>query len=178
MKYYINEEFIRGAIASIISSLFSTLLNNFCVYFIPMHVDILFFINYFIIGNVLSYSLDILLAKQYFDNKKISYSNIRERFIYLMKSYFSASFVKFLVTVFIDLILKYSIFKTMVEILSVHGIILPYRDNILLTVIPIFTFIMFINNLRFNWAYKNDSDYITELIVLTWFALSIIIFFK
>ena len=178
MKYYINEELIRGAIASIITSIFLTLLNNFCVYFIPLNVDVLIFVNYFIISNVLSYSLDILLAKQYFDNKKISYSNIRERFIYLTKSYFSISFVKFMVTVFIDLILKYSIFKKTVKILSENDIILPYRDSILLTVIPIFTFIMFINNLRFNWAYKNDSDYKTDLIVLTWFALSILIFFK
>ena len=177
MAFYINEKLIRGAIASIISSIIAYILNIILIYFIPLH-EIIIFISYFIISNILSYSLDILIAKKHFNKQIIAYSNIKQRIVYLINSFLSVSFIKFMITVLIDSILKYSIFNKTVSILDEYNIIIPYRDPVLLTIISIFTFVMFINNLRFNWAYNNNSDYKIDLIVLSWLALSIIIFFK
>ena len=42
MDFYINEKLIRGAIASIISSIIAYILNIILIYFIPLHEIIIF----------------------------------------------------------------------------------------------------------------------------------------
>lgn len=90
----------------------------------------------------------------------------------------SKKFVKFVITVIIDVILIETIYNEVIKYLDKYKINFIYRDSIIAGTISLGTFLLFINSLRFNWAYADDDNLLIDVMMYIWFGLSILIYFK
>ena len=171
----IDQQFVRGAIASMMATSIANFINWVFIKQTNTENKFMTFTNLFVLGNVLAYSLDILLAKTHFNDKFVAYDNVNERLMYLFKSYLSSNFIKFLITVIIDVMLIYTIFEKIKAYFDRKNIIFKYRDSLIAGSISLMTFTLFINVLRFKWAYVK-SDFTTDLIVYAWLGISSMIF--
>lgn len=173
-----NTQWIRGTAASFVSTTIANMINAIILKKTQIKEDYMKFINLFVIGNILSYSFDIIFAKQIFNKEVIRYTDFRYRFTYLMNSYMSKKFVKFVLTVIIDVILIETIYNEVIKYLDKYKINFIYRDSIIAGTISLGTFLLFINSIRFNWAYADDDNLLIDIMMYIWFGLSILIYFK
>ena len=171
----IDRQFVRGAIASMMATSIANFINWIFIKQTNTENKFVTFTNLFILGNILAYSLDILIAKTHFNDKFIPYDNVNDRLTYLFRSYLSSNFIKFLITVIIDVMLIYTIFEKIKTYFNHKNIVFKYRDSLIASSISFMTFTLFINILRFKWAYVK-SDFTTDLIVYTWLGISAMIF--
>lgn len=169
----------RGLITAILSGSIASGLNKLFLY---LGFSNLFSaaIGLYLIGNILAYSFDILFAKkEFFVNnayKTIPYTNFSIRIIWLLKSFFSATFFKFVITVLIDILIGLTILKKLTKYLDKKNIHFKFRDIILSISIATFTFFLYVNILRFDWAYNENADPIFTLIVSMWLSIVMMIY--
>ena len=173
---FLTEQFIRSGVASVSATFVAHVVNGFTLYNSKANSNVVTFISLFVIGNILSYSFDILFAKKYFNNLIIPYNRINDRLMYLMKSYLSHTFAKYVITVLIDVILIYTLHKFIVNYCDKNNIDFKYRNSIIASILSASTFILFINQIRFNWAYNSNSGINTDIVMYAWLGLSVLIF--
>jgi len=173
---FFTEQFIRSGIASISATSVAHVVNGFTLYNYKVDNNVVTFISLFVIGNILSYSFDIMFAKKYFNNVIIPYNRINDRLMYLIKSYVSHTFAKYVMTVIIDVILIYTLHKYIVNYCNKNKIDFKYRNSIIASILSTSTFVLFINQIRFNWAYNINSDINIDIIMYAWLGLSVLIF--
>ena len=173
----VDAELFRGAIASLVASMLSNLMNMFGTHVLKLHIEwsSLFFISIF--GNLLGYSLDILFAKKYFYGKEVPYSDMPYRLLWWMKSFSSPIFFKFIVTIIIDMILFTVLLRTILKTLDEKEIKFKYRDVLVAAAVTTVTFVLYVNYLRFKWAYLMKTSPIMDMVILAWSGLSMILFF-
>lgn len=171
---------MRGAITTMASGLLSGVFNSIGIRIgIPELVSAI--LSLYVIGNVLAYAFDILFAKNTFlgkDGKEkfIPYTNYIFRLQWLMKSLLSPVFFRFLVTIIIDTIIAMSILFKILDIMDQNNIHFWMRDSIIAAIVAIFTFMLYNNVLRFDWAYNNKHDPVMDMLVLMWCSLVLMIF--
>ena len=158
-----NTQWIRGIAASFVSTTIANTINAIILKKTQIKEDYMKFINLFVIGNILSYSFDIIFAKQIFNKEIVKYRDFGYRFTYLINSYMSRKFLKFVITVIIDVILIETIYNEVIKYLDKYEIKFVYRDSIIAGSISIGTFLLFINSLRFNWAYADEENILSSL---------------
>jgi len=145
------------------------------------------FILYVIIGNIITYSLDILFAKRIFHiaqgyagqvpySGSIPYHDLITRAHWLIKSFASSHFFRFSITILVDLIISLSLIDFIKKFCDARDIHFWARDFIIATVVPAFTFLLFLNILRFDWAYSEKASPIMNVMVLLWVSVVILIF--
>lgn len=137
-----------------------------------------------LVGNFLGYTGDILIAKQCFDAwngteyvpVKYDQWDVRNRFVWYLKSMASKSFLRFVLTVTIDLIVSLAIIDMVIQVLDDLNIKFRFRDAIIAGGVSIITFQVFVNEIRFNYAYNRSSNFTHDLIVFMWASLLIVIY--
>lgn len=145
------------------------------------------FVLFVIIGNIITYSLDILFAKRVFHiahgfagqvpyTGSIPYHDLITRAQWLIKSFVSLHFFRFSITILVDLIISLSLIDFLKKFCDARDIHFWARDFIIATVVPAFTFLLFLNILRFDWAYSEKASPIMNVMVLLWVSVVILIF--
>lgn len=137
-----------------------------------------------LIGNFMGYTGDILIAKECFDMwngseyvpVKYDQWDVRNRFVWYLKSLASKSFLRFVLTVTIDLIVSLAIIDLVTQLLDDLGIKFKFRDAIVAGGVSVFTFQIFVNEIRFNYAYKRSSNFTHDLVVFMWASVLIVIY--
>lgn len=170
-------EKFRGLLTAIISGSCAGGLNEMLLYLgVPVLTSTT--ISMYIFGNIAAYALDILLAKKKFSNKIISYSDIKFRFQWMLKSFISKMFARFIIVTMVDALIGITILKYLLKKLDEKNIHFKFRNLIASGVVALFTFLLYVNVLRFDWVYKEDTDHLSNLIVIVWASIVIMIFSK
>jgi hypothetical protein len=166
-----NIEYTRGILTSILSSAVTQIFVFLTSKSQIKHKDVILYILTFIVANLLSYSLDILLAKANFGGKRISLYDQSFRFKYLIKKFFTYQLVKFFIVVCIDLIIVNSVFKRVIKFLDEKDIKFRNRDQIVMFLLTTFSFILYGNMLRFEWVYVEKTNLTLDVLLLSWLSI-------
>ena len=167
----------RSAFANIINSSLMFLLNNQKI------VDLTFFKFFieYILSTLLTYLLDILFVQKKFsmnnDIEIIPYNNIYKRFNYLFNHH---RLFKFVVLFAINIIMNKSIIEFITKLMDKNNIYtdeneIKYRNLFILLFVNLFTGVLYIDILKYNWAYIDNNNILLNIIIYMWFTLSILI---
>jgi len=175
----------RGTLTTVISGAVGKIIN---LILLQMGLGQYFaFVIYAILSNLLTYTLDILFAKRIFHLAQgfagqtpyigsVPYHDLGTRASWLIKSLASAQFFRFVVTMIIDFIISISIIDFLKKYMDMKEIHFWGRDFMIATLVPAFTFLLFLNILRFDWAYNEKASPIMNIIVLLWVSMFILVF--
>lgn len=180
-----NEEKLRGLLASSVSSVIAWSLNLIGNH-IGVDPDLSSFIASYVIGNLLTYSFDIIFAKKHLSiygesQVVVPYSDMVTRLKWVFKSFFSVNFFRFVLTVIIDSLIGLAIRQKVINLLDKHNIYTNHkmiRDMAVTTLVVLATFFLYVNTLRFNWAYTGESNPVIDVIVVAWSTILIMFYVK
>ena len=161
----------RGIVTSIMSNGLSQLLIYLTSKTDIENKDLILYLITFLFANVLSYSLDILLAKDRFNGVEVPLSDLKTRLNYLLGKFLSFQMVRFFVLVCIDVIVVSAIFKKTRKFLDAKNIKFKNRDQILMVCITFLTFIVYGNTLRFSWVYIDKEDTMFDALMFSWLTI-------
>lgn len=138
----------------------------------------------YILGSFMSYVMDIMFAKSTFymaDIQKtvpLLYTEFRERFSWLLRSFAGRYFGRFVLTVVIDALVGIALLRAAIRLLDHYEILTDFawRDLALSGIIAGVTFLLYTNVLRFDWAYQNDTDFTTDMVVLMSLVIILVIY--
>lgn len=170
----LTEEKARGGIASIISGVVANLANGGLILAgVNPAVSTLWTLQ--VAGNLLTYFLDIMIAKRDFHGSKVSYKNLRTRFKWFLSSFTGPSFHKFIVACVIEATLVYAGLARARVYCDKLDIRFKLRDALLAAVIAGISFVLVMNVLRFNWVLHETESLTLNIVVMTWMGLSVLI---
>lgn len=139
-------------------------------------------------GSVFSYSLDILFAKRDFRVRSyngqsryegpVPYGAFGVRFAWLCKSFISKQFFRYVVTILIDTLMGLALLQAGINALDRNNILMgnSWRNSALAIFITIFTFFLYSNVLKFDWAYRDGDDPLMNIVVLMWSTIVLMIY--
>lgn len=131
----------------------------------------------YIVGNIMTYAADIMFAKRSFlqDGRivRLPYDAFHKRSAYLLRSFVGRKFVKFGVTVLLDTLIGLALLRAATRFMDENDFLVhfKYRDAITAILITIFTFMLYLNILRFDWAYSDVENPMLNVTVLMWSTL-------
>lgn len=166
-----NLEYSRGIMTSLLSSGFTQILIYFTSKTKIQNKDMILYIITFFVASILSYSFDILLAKDNFNGVRVSLYDVKFRFNYLLEKMLSYQIIKFFIIVAIDLLLVNSVFKRARDFLDKKKIKFKNRDQILMFVLTTLSFLLYGNMLRFNWVYLEKTNMTLDVLLMAWLSI-------
>lgn len=186
-----DDETFRGFITSVINGVIVAILSFIGLNYFGMDPGSVAFFVSTLIGTVTSYMLDIVFAKKKFkleeykgiqydeddDEVEVDYSDILIRFVWLLKSFGSPMFTKFLVVAAIDSSVYLVLLDFLRKKLDQNKIKFKYRDLLLIMALPSLTFFLYVNQLRFRWAYDSDDNAMMNILMFIWLTILIILNF-
>lgn len=178
--FFENEQ-RRGVFGFLGSTIIGNILNVYLTKYSKLNVQQSTFISFYIIGNIILYSCDILFAKKdFFVNDRygpVSYRDLKTRFLWLTQSFYQKYFFRFLITVFLDTIIGLSILKYVIYKLDEYKVLTQwkYRNLIVAAIIMPFTYFLYLSTLRFRWAYEYKENQIMNILVMIWLSLALLI---
>jgi len=170
-----NLEYSRGIVTSLLSSGFTQILIYLTSKTKIQNKDLILYVITFVVANILSYSFDILLAKDNFNGVRVSLYDVKFRFNYLLEKMLSYQIVKFFMVVGIDLLLVNSVFKRAREFLDKKNIKFKNRDQILMFVLTTLSFLLYGNMLRFKWVYLEKTNITLDVLLIAWLSILFLI---
>lgn len=172
---------LRGAITTFVTGSLAALFNYIGIQ-IGLKERTSAILSIYIIGNMIAYIADIVFAKDTFLSPNgsqvisVPYSDLGFRLKWLFKSFISSYFFRFCVTIIIDTLVGLVILMKTIDFLDDNEIHFWMRDTLLTGIIAVFTFILYNNVLRFDWAYSDVRNPLMDVIVLMWCSLALMIF--
>jgi hypothetical protein len=146
---------------------------------IPIESSESVFILEVVLTQLLVYFSDILFIQENFVKNGQSLSHIPhtlyEKMIYSIDK---NMIYKFIVIVTISTIINKSIYNYILNTMNKRKLFITnirLRDSIVQIVVNIFTTISYVNVMKFKWAYVNNEDPVLNMIIISWFSLSILI---
>jgi hypothetical protein len=171
-----TEEKIRGMGTSVISAITGNGLNAIAHTVYGMNPLLSTFLCLYVLGSFLGYALDIVFAKKAFDGQEVSYLDIMHRLKWLGRSFVTTTFLKFIITAIIDVIIGIEMLKLTLNLLDKYNIKFKFRNEIAAAIVSFVAFILWVNALRFNWAYSDEQNVTLDIIVIVWLSLAILIY--
>lgn len=184
----ISTEIKKGELTSWISIIIATFLNYISTTYYGVDIFKSTFVTVMIFGNLLNYILDLMFAKETFSlskynginnfNGKVPYSDYKTRTKFIFSSFFSKIFMKFIIINIITIIINLSILKFLIIFSEKFKFLnnWKHRNILFASITSMFTFNLFINELRFLWVYdQNDSNFEFNTLMYIWFTLILLI---
>lgn len=170
----LTEEKARGAVASCISGAVANLANGGLIMAgVNPVVSTLWTLQ--VAGNMLTYFLDIMIAKRDFHGARVPYTDYSKRFTWFVASLIGPSFHKFVVACIIEACLVYAGYARARAYCEQHNIRFKLRDAVLAAVIAMVSFVLVMNVLRFNWVLQETESLTLNIVVMAWMALSALV---
>jgi hypothetical protein len=176
-----HSEKARGIIGYILAIILANSVNLILSNTTTLTIEQSTFISMYIIGSIIVYISDIIIAKDcfYLDGKmtRVSHYDLSTRFKWFLSSLIDKYFFRFLITVIIDTIVGISILKYVITTFDEKKILTEwkYRNYVIVFVIAIFTYVLYLSTLRFDWAYSNEENVMLNILVIAWVTLAILI---
>lgn len=167
-----------GKITSIGSVIISNLLNYILNIGFGINIQHSTGISVYLVGNILGYVLDLLFAKRkvYLNDKNGNpklVDNLNDKVKFVLLSFFDKYFIKFLILCIIDTIIGLILLKYCIIILDKHKILMDfkYRNLFVALIIPTITFFLYVNQLRFDWAYEYNENFLLNVLMYVWLTI-------
>lgn len=171
----------RGIIGYILAIILANAFNMVLTNTTSLTIEQSTFISMYIVGSLIVYTSDIIIAKDCFYIKGkmryVDHFDLSTRFNWFLTSLTDKYFFRFLMTVIIDTIVGISILKYAIATLDDKKLLInwKYRNHLIVFVIAIFTYVLYLSALRFDWAYSNDENVMLNILVIAWVTLAILI---
>jgi hypothetical protein len=178
----------RGLLMSMISGGTSNALNLFCTQVLGMPIILSTVICLLLFNNILTYTLDILFAKRSFRVRHyqgrpnyegpIPYGDLATRGAWLLRSFISKQFYRYVITIIIDIFITIVVLRYAIAELDRRKILtdFKYRNVIVAALISIVSFFLYVNVLRFDWAYADDDQPVFNIIVMMWVTIVVMMY--
>jgi hypothetical protein len=135
-----------------------------------------------VMSSVLGYAGDILFAKAAFSDfgsdappRAVPYSDVRYRVSWLVRSLRTKVVTRFMTLVAIDGMIVSTMQRALMDVFDRLDMKFRIRDVLLGMGVSAFTFAMYVNSLRFNWAYKTREDAVINALVMMWFTVCLML---
>lgn len=171
-------EKFRGFFTSVASATIAGGLNVLGTY-MGLDPTLSVLVSVYLLGNAVAYVGDIMFAKEKFANldgrsssspseRVIPYDAYMQRLTWLLKSFTDRYFYRFVITVVLDTLVGISIIRASIDFLDDHDVLTEFmwRDLFVTGLVSVFTFFLYTNVLRFDWAYRSDTDLTMDMVVL------------
>jgi|TARA_Y100000389_G_scaffold105527_1_gene102450 hypothetical protein len=142
--------------------------------------DITEFFSEYFIAPLLIFLADVLFIQEQFcveqKLKTLQWNSFVDRLKYTFKINI---FYKFAVTVFLVSVINNLTFKYIISKMKTKKVInkknIREINLIVGVLVNIFTTIVFANALKFKWAYVNNSNIILNMLIISWFSITLLI---
>jgi hypothetical protein len=192
-----SNEKLRGAVASSISGSLAAGLNLLGVTTMGLSATTSAFFFTFATGSMVSYVLDIMIAKKAFvlpkhmkkhmkiqgggssaEPEVVSYSDLWPRAKWLVNSFRHRYFFRFIVTVIIETLTGLAMMRAIIHELDARDILTEWklRNAFVAIGVAVTNFALFGNILRFDWAYRETDQPFLNMVVLMWMALVMLVY--
>lgn len=175
---FIKDEKNIGKITSISSVIIANILNYILNIGFGIDIQQSTGISLYFIGNILGYTLDILFAKKELYLKDLNgkpklVDNFNDKIKFVLLSFIDKYFIKFIILCIIDTIIGLILLKYCIELLDENKILMnfKYRDLLVALLIPTITYFLYVNNLRFDWAYEYKENFLLNIIMYVWLTI-------
>ena len=181
LKNFFSKEKNKGILTSLVSFSISNGLNIFLNTTLNMDIQKSTFLSMYLFGNILAYSLDIMFAKEkLFINKKygkISLKDYNTRSKFLLYSFVNKYFARYMILGIIDSIIGLILLKFLIKLTDKYEILVDweYRDVAIAAFVVTLTYQLYLNTLRFDWAYEYKENFLLNILIYIWFTLIILI---
>lgn len=133
-------------------------------------------------ANLLGYSLDVMFAKRAFGDLSgrggpdALLRSAGEKALWLARSLASYTFVRFLITVAIEIVITTFLLRYLTGALDDAGVLTgwKWRDAFLSAAIAAVLFGLFVNRIRFDWAYVMPPDPSMDILMMIWFSTLVV----
>lgn len=182
-------EKLRGVISSVVSGGVSGMLNLVGATAMGLSAPLSAFFFLYLFGSIFGYSADIVFAKKNFTIKRgykgekpysgpVPYSDFGTRILWLLSSFIDRYFFRFVITVIIDTLIGIAILHALIDYTNNEDFLtnFAYRDILLAGGVSIFTFFLYNNVLRFDWAYSDSDSPLMNVMVLMWVGLALLVY--
>jgi|TARA_B110000259_G_scaffold54980_1_gene64757 hypothetical protein len=167
-----------GKLTSITSVIIANILNYILNIGFGINIQESSGISLYLIGNILGYVLDLLFAKKKLylidknGNPKLI-DNFNDKIKFVLLSFVDKYFIKYVILCVIDAIIGLILLKYCIEILDENKILLnfKYRNLIVALLIPTVTYFLYVNNLRFDWAYEYNENFLLNVLMYVWLTI-------
>ena len=184
-----SEETFRGFLTSIGTGSIVTILIYIGLYVFGMNVNNAAFIFNVIIGSVIAYSSDIIFAKKFFNlpyyggkqydpessSIEVPYTDFKTRFGWWINSFKGKYFTKFLTVSIIDSSIYLVLLDFIKGYMDKKDINFKFRDLLIVMLLPAITFFLYVNQLRFRWAYDPTDKPLMNILILVWLTIVFIL---
>ncbi len=178
IKKILKDEKNMGKVTSITSVIIANLLNYILNIGFGLNIQQSTGISLYFVGNVLGYILDLLFAKKnlYLKDiygKTIKVKDFNDRIKFLLLSFIDKYFIKFIILCVIDTIIGLILLKYTIILLDQYEILVnfKYRNLIVALLIPSITFFLYVNQLRFDWAYEYKENFLLNILMYIWLTI-------
>ncbi len=176
-NFFKNEKNV-GKLTSIVSVIIANLLNYILNVGFNINIQNSTGVSLYLVGNLLGYILDLLFAKKniYLKDKygkpKLV-DNFNDKIKFILLSFIDKYFIKFIILCIIDTTIGLILLKYVIIILDENKILIDfqYRNLILALIIPSITFFLYVNELRFNWAYEYNENFLLNVLMYIWMTI-------
>lgn len=168
----LTKEKVRGGVASAVSGCVANLMNVAMILF-GMNPLISTTLSLQIFGNMLTYFLDIMMAKKKFHGKTVPYTDHVYRFSWFVKSFMGPPFHKFIVACIIEGVFVYAALMRAREFCEKRKIRFKLRDAGLAAIIGAVSFVFVMNFLRFNWVLEEEESLVLNIVIIAWMAIMV-----
>ena len=174
IENFLKDEQNVGKITSISSVIIANLLNYILNIVLGINIQQSTGFSLYFVGNILGYIMDLLFAKRkvYLKDKNGNpklVDNFNDKIKFVLLSFIDKYFIKFVILCIIDTIIGLVLLKYCIDILDKHKILMnfKYRNLLVALVIPTITFFLYVNQLRFDWAYEYKENFLLNVIELS-----------
>jgi hypothetical protein len=173
----------RGLSTSLVTGAMAASLQFFGMNVLGMSLEMstVIFMNLF--GTINGYIFDILFAKRDFrlpdgSIQPVPYRQLKTRAAWLLRSFVGKQFFRYLITGLIEAMVALAVLRAFVNYLDRRGVLKDwkYRNTLAAVVVAVFLFLLFVNVLRFDWAYKDTDDAMMNIIVLMWTTIVVMMY--
>lgn len=170
----LTNEKALGAVASLISGIISNIANAGLI-LTGVNPIVSTLVSLQVVGNLLTYFLDIMIAKHVFHGVAVPYGDIHTRFRWFLRSFKGPPFHKFIVACIIEAVIVSTGLIRAREYCDLHKIHFPLRDAVLAGLIAAASFLLIMNVLRFNWVLEETESFTLNVVVMAWMGLSVLV---
>jgi hypothetical protein len=178
IKKFLKDEKNMGKVTSITSVIIANLLNYILNIGFGLNIQHSTGISLYFVGNILGYILDLLFAKKnlYLKDiygKTIKVKDFNDRIKFILLSFIDKYFIKFIILCIIDTIIGLILLKYTIILLDQYKILVnfKYRNLIVALLIPSITFFLYVNQLRFDWAYEYKENFLLNILMYMWLTI-------
>lgn len=171
---FLTQEKARGGVASFVSGVVANVMNAALI-MAGMNPALSTALSMQIVGNLLTFFLDIMVAKRDFHGAHLPYRDLGTRFSWFLHSLVGPPIHKFIVACIIEGVVVFAGLKRAREYCDLHNIQFWMRDAILAGLVAALSFLLVMNVLRFNWVLDETPSITLDIVVLAWMGLSVLV---